>query len=553
MATGEAVRTSQVAAPRPSPAAPCLERSDEAEVRSFHLAGTFVVERWPAGRGRALALAAAAGALGVALGTTLLALIISHRGRRLLTDWELSVTVVSAWLLAAGLVAALAGRAWRDLTLTADRRGLRLRGDGHRQRWWPAEQVARIAVCETAELDDCRALGELRLEVAGADGGRPGVVRLLADRDKEELNGVAARLRDALWPSAEGVGNAAGESTYESAGPAAPALPPAVAGTPATGSAIDRLVDLHRALHRDGRLKPGDRPTADGSAAHPDEEPPAPLLDYAAARSRWAQTTWGPIVPAGYLIDADGVVSATPVAVPAAIPVARRADGSEGHPVTAGAILDYAGPRPARQGARARTRLPATSELNVTADAGGGVTVVETLAGRDGALVAIAFAGVVLAVLAVLAAVAVALGLERRWDQSAILGILFVAEALLMARVIVNTWRKTTVRAGRDGLTVQFESLVSRARHCWPRDRVGAVRVVVQAQDPDEDPVYPAMLPADVQVDITDGPRLHLFTGHVRAELRPLAKRLKEALGPAEAAAAGRPAALPVQEAEVAG
>jgi hypothetical protein len=46
-----------------------------------------------------------------------------------------------------------------------------------------------------------------------------------------------------------------------------------------------------------------------------------------------------------------------------------------------------------------------------------------------------------------------------------------------------------------------------------------------------------AASPAEIRIDLHDGPRLHLFTGHPKAELWPLSQHIERALGERAASA----------------
>lgn len=188
-------------------------------------------------------------------------------------------------------------------------------------------------------------------------------------------------------------------------------------------------------------------------------------------------------------------------------------------------ILDYASPR-----TRGRVRLPAKSVLTLSHGLGGSVTVVEQLKGEAPAAVfATAFALFVAWTAGSVAVEQTAWVLRHRHTTGdfivlAILAATVVAEVLLAALIIRNTWRRTTLRADAEGLTLEFSApFMRRWRRQWPRDDVEEIALSVTQLSAD------AVTLGELQIRAT-GTVAHLFTDHRVTELEPIERQLDRAL-----------------------
>lgn len=197
-----------------------------------------------------------------------------------------------------------------------------------------------------------------------------------------------------------------------------------------------------------------------------------------------------------------------------------------------GAIIDYASPRK-REG---KLRLPATSRLELVRRPSD-TTVIERLTGQTGTIAALIFAGFVLVVVAVMA-----VGYAKDFVAvSALLGALWLAEAALIPVVINNTWRRTTLSARPDALTLTFTAPFGNRQYKWPTRDVADVRLVVTQPTP------PAL--AELEIHIVGSPLVKLFTDHLARELYEVRDALLEGMGRGEAveqngvSAAGAPIA----------
>jgi hypothetical protein len=188
-------------------------------------------------------------------------------------------------------------------------------------------------------------------------------------------------------------------------------------------------------------------------------------------------------------------------------------------------VLDYASPRK-----RGKVRLPARSALEVTQDARDGrVCVVETLAGRAGAIMAIVF-GVFVAVVAGSGAVSETLWVLRHrhypidFLPPIIMTVTALAELVLGVFVIRNTWRQTTLTADRERVTLTFTApLQSRWRREWTCEEIGEVALVSTQAEMD------AIRLAELRLR-PRGLLINLFTDHRESELKDIADRLNRAI-----------------------
>src|SRR5688500_18428981 len=226
-------------------------------------------------------------------------------------------------------------------------------------------------------------------------------------------------------------------------------------------------------------------------------------------------------------------------------------------------------------------RLPAKSVLTLSHGLGGSVTVVEQLKGEAPAAVfATAFALFVawtagsvtvgqtawvlrhrhtaadFIVLAILAAAVLAEGLlaaliiRNTWRRAAvradaggltagglrhrhtaadfivlaILAAAVLAEVLLAALIIRNTWRRTTLRADAEGLTLEFAApFMRRWRRQWPSDDVQEIALSVTQLHAHAEGL------AELQIRAT-GTIVHLFTDHRVTELEHIERELDRVL-----------------------
>ena len=173
-------------------------------------------------------------------------------------------------------------------------------------------------------------------------------------------------------------------------------------------------------------------------------------------------------------------------------------------------ILDYAGPR-----SHGKLRLPARSVLSIESGEQS-YKVVETLAGKEGAIAAIVFALLVLMVL-LLQAIFVP-GAVR---ISAVFG---PAELLVLLLVIQNTWRKTIVEAHAQGLRLGFKAPFGKHEHRWSLDQIRDLGVVA-----DDDGMLPTV--GELQIHFTDSPMARLLSGHEYAALTIIGRAMRLRLG----------------------
>src|SRR5687768_5440071 len=131
-------------------------------------------------------------------------------------------------------------------------------------------------------------------------------------------------------------------------------------------------------------------------------------------------------------------------------------------------------------------RLPAKSVLTLSHGLGGSVTVVEQLKGEAPAAVfATAFALFVAWTAGSVTVGQTAWVLRHRHTAAdfivlAILAAAVLAEVLLAALIIRNTWRRKTLRADAEGLTLEFAApFMRRWRRQWPSDDVQEIALSV--------------------------------------------------------------------------
>ena len=181
-------------------------------------------------------------------------------------------------------------------------------------------------------------------------------------------------------------------------------------------------------------------------------------------------------------------------------------------------ILDYAGPRPQGQ----RVRLPARSVLR-TRPVVGGLDVVETLAGKGGAVGAMVFAVFVLCVLGGGIIAHYSNPMYRRSDNlpfSIFLAVLWVTEAGLLVAVANNTWRRTVLTVRDGGAALALASQLKTRRYEWPAEQVRSVEVVTLKSEAETGP-------AELRITPWSGPCVILFSGHTGLELEPIAEAFR--------------------------
>jgi hypothetical protein len=188
-------------------------------------------------------------------------------------------------------------------------------------------------------------------------------------------------------------------------------------------------------------------------------------------------------------------------------------------------VLDYASPRK-----RGRMRLPAKSVLTLSHGLGGSVTVVEQLKGEAPAAVfATAFALFVAWTAGSVTVGQTAWVLRHRHTAAdfivlAILAAAVLAEVLLAALIIRNTWRRTTLRADAEGLTLEFAApFMRRWRRQWPSDDVQEIALSVTQLHAHAEGL------AELQIRAT-GTIVHLFTDHRVTELEHIERELDRVL-----------------------
>jgi hypothetical protein len=188
-------------------------------------------------------------------------------------------------------------------------------------------------------------------------------------------------------------------------------------------------------------------------------------------------------------------------------------------------ILDYASPRK-----RGKVRLPARSVLEVTQDArDASVRIVETLSGREFAIIAIVF-GVFVAAVAGFGAVRETLWVlhHRHYPidflPPMIMAVAALAELVLGVFVIRNTWRQTTLTADRERVTLTFTGpMQSPWRREWTCEEIGEVALISTQAETD------AIRLAEIRLR-PRGLLINLFTDHRESELADIADRLNRAI-----------------------
>ena len=180
-------------------------------------------------------------------------------------------------------------------------------------------------------------------------------------------------------------------------------------------------------------------------------------------------------------------------------------------------ILDYAGPI-----SRSNFRLAAKSELHIT-PAPDRLVVRETLAGREGAIVALLFAAFVIVIMA-----AMQFEMAHKWRRNketmALYAAMMIAEGAVGAMVINQTWRRTVLEVTPQEISLTFAAPFGQTTHLrWPAEQVADVAVVdsLLGNDPKGQRV------PELALSMWSGPPVRLFTGHPHTQLTHLAHEIR--------------------------
>jgi hypothetical protein len=170
------------------------------------------------------------------------------------------------------------------------------------------------------------------------------------------------------------------------------------------------------------------------------------------------------------------------------------------------AVLDYASPRK-----WSKARLPAQSLLMIKTLPDGSAHVVETLVGKPAAVGAIAFAAFPLVLNVIMFAHEFALFVTKNshyvLSNLIVLGMPIAATVIVMIMLVLQTWRKTILRADADFLELTFCSLLTRFRLSWKPPELSMIVVTTQMQE--NAPVL-----GELQLRPADGPLVRLLTDH---------------------------------------
>jgi hypothetical protein len=180
-------------------------------------------------------------------------------------------------------------------------------------------------------------------------------------------------------------------------------------------------------------------------------------------------------------------------------------------------ILDYAGPS-----SRGKFRLPAQSILDVTDDPDR-LSIIETLAGQGGAILAILFALFTLwALITGATSGMTARNLQRHSHTIAIAGVLTIAETVVMLLVIQNTWRKTVLTVTPTDIFLRFWAPFSGTRrHRWPAEKLHDAHIRLTRIEGAR-----AEFP-ELELDLWGEPQVRLFLGHPQAELQQFVRAIR--------------------------
>jgi hypothetical protein len=181
-------------------------------------------------------------------------------------------------------------------------------------------------------------------------------------------------------------------------------------------------------------------------------------------------------------------------------------------------VLDYASPRP-----RVKLRLAANSILRHEMVDDGRCVITEALAGKQSAVLGVAFAAFVLGNIPVQLLNEPTLTLKRSGDVLGFLCFLAIAMVALSLRIVHNTWRRTVLSADRRRVEVIFTGPLTPTRR-YSAPPASLEKIEVAAMDAD------ARL-GELRIAPLDGAELHLFTDHPFADVHRLAQSIAAALG----------------------
>jgi hypothetical protein len=172
-------------------------------------------------------------------------------------------------------------------------------------------------------------------------------------------------------------------------------------------------------------------------------------------------------------------------------------------------------------------RLPVDSRIAITSDRDS-TTVTETLKWRQGTIIAIIFAGIVLSVLST--DIVSDLMVWRRHPADGltspmVLSAFWLLEAALGVMVLDQICRQTMIRICDSEVTLVLSALVSPTRrYCWPVQQVGELHIVFTQSGPNVTAL------AELQFCPASDTSIHLFTDHREAEVRQIAGVISRAL-----------------------
>jgi hypothetical protein len=180
-------------------------------------------------------------------------------------------------------------------------------------------------------------------------------------------------------------------------------------------------------------------------------------------------------------------------------------------------ILDYASPM-----ARTPLRMAVRSIIRMYSRADG-VEVFETLTGQVQALTAIVFTSCTITLLGF-----ALLGMERPQGFldyfNPVLACYFVGlcgTAVLIVAVIHQNWRKTSLRMSAEDLTLSMETPFKSFVRKWPSTDVRFVHVMQSLNARTQRLVH------DLQIEMSSGQRLQLFSGHEMPELAAIGVEIR--------------------------
>jgi hypothetical protein len=187
-------------------------------------------------------------------------------------------------------------------------------------------------------------------------------------------------------------------------------------------------------------------------------------------------------------------------------------------PPPKGLILDYAAPR------KTTSLRMATRSVLKDRDIPEGMEIVETLEGKAGAVRAIAFAAICVALLTGDTWSEVTSGYAKLLGQILWLSIdaVFIAAMIWTSLAVIHfTWQTTTLAVKEGFLRLAFESPLKVRRHKWPIYQVNKIDVIELTPPDNSNPIYAVQINAGADV-------IQLYTGHNANELAKLTLRLAQ-------------------------